>query len=435
MLDMRRAVSIVATQTGPSSVSDSYSETSPRLATSYVVLLAILIGVSMMDRQILSIIAEPIKHEFKLSDTDLGLLTGTMFALVFAVSSIPIAWFADRISRTGILTVCATSWALFTVSMGASTSYLQLAITRMGLAIGEAGCNPCAQSLIADYVPAERRNRAMAIYVMGSPAGLIAAGIIGGLLTDAFGWRVALYSLGGVSVLLALVAAVYLPEPKRKAIKHTPGELKGYLNLTRKPAFRYLIASGALASIAIYGGLVWGVAFVVRYYGWTPGNAGAVLGTLGAVIALGGTWLGGPIADFLAKRNRRWQLWFPAIVLLLATPFSVASVFAPTMTILLVAASGEALFRTMSLAPAAAALQRLATSDTRARAAATAGVTGTLIGLGLGPTIVGAISDGLASYVGVQSLRYGLLFLILPQLGAAYCCYRAASSIDRDFVD
>lgn len=410
-------------------------ETSPRLATSYVVLLAVLIGVSMMDRQILSIIAEPIKHEFKLSDTDLGLLTGTMFAIVFAVSSIPIAWFADRVSRTGILTVCATSWALFTVGMGASTSYLHLAITRMGLAIGEAGCNPCAQSLIADYVPAERRNRAMAIYVMGGPAGLIAAGIIGGLLTDAFGWRVALYSLGGVSVLLALVAAVYLPEPKRKAIKHTPGELKGYLNLTRKPAFRYLILSGALASIAIYGGLVWGVAFVVRFYGWTPGNAGAVLGTLGAVVALGGTYMGGPIADFLAKRNRRWQLWFPAIVLLLATPFSIGIVFAPTMTILLVAASGEALFRTMSLAPAAAALQRLATNDTRARAAATAGVTGTLIGLGLGPTIVGAISDGLASYVGVQSLRYGLLFLILPQLGAAYCCYRAASSIDRDFVD
>ena len=416
-------------------MSDQNPETQPRLATSYVVMLAVLIGVSMMDRQILSIIAEPLKHEFKLSDTDLGLLTGTLFAVVFAASSIPIAWSADRISRTGILTVCATSWALFTVGMGAATSFLHLAVTRMGIAVGEAGCNPCAQSLIADYVPAERRNKAMAIYVMGSPAGLIMAGIVGGLLTDKFGWRIALYTLGGVSLLLALVAAIYLPEPQRKAIKHASSGSKGYINLTKKPAFRYLIASGALGAIAIYGGLAWGVAFVVRFYGWTPGDAGAVLGSLGAVVALGGTWLGGPISDYLAKRNRRWQLWFPALVLFLATPFSVGNVFAPTITILLLAVAGESFFRTMSLAPAAAALQRLATDGTRARAAATAGVTGTLIGLGLGPTIVGVISDGLSTYIGPESLRYGLLFLIIPQLSAAYCLYKAAASIEKDFED
>lgn len=403
--------------------------------TLYVVLLAVLIGLSLMDRQILSIIAEPVKHEFGLTDTQLGVLSGTIFALVFAFASLPIAWSADHLSRTGILTVCATVWALCTVGMGAALSYSHLVIARMGLAVGEAGCNPCAQSLIADYVPAERRNRAMAIYVMGSPAGVITAGIAGGLLTDAFGWRVALYVLGGISLLVALIVSVVLPEPKRSAAHADATINGGYLALTRKPAFRYIIAASAFGAIAIYGGLAWGTVFVVRYFHWTPGQAGAVFGTLGAVIALGGTWLGGPSADYLSKRDKRWQMWLPAIVIVLSIPFSVASVFSLTIPVLVVAASGEAFFRTMSFAPLAAALQRLAPDNARARAAATAGVTGTLVGLGLGPTIVGVLSDGLAPWAGADSLRYGLLSMVIPQFLAAYCCWRAAKTIDADFLD
>ncbi|MEQ1865387.1 MAG: MFS transporter [Micropepsaceae bacterium] len=416
-------------------MSEPSTELPQERGTLYVVLLAVLIGLSLMDRQILSIIAEPIKHEFALSDTQLGILSGTIFALVFAVASIPIAWAADRFSRTRILALCATSWALCTVAMGAATGFFHLAAARMGLAVGEAGCNPCAQSLIADYVPVERRNRAMAIYVMGGPAGVIAAGIVGGMLTDAYGWRVALYGLGGISLAVALFAAFILPEPKRKTAKAEAVDNGGFLALTRKPAFRYIIAASALGAIAIYGGLVWGTVFVVRYYGWTPGQAGAVFGTVGAVVALGGSWLGGPAADYLARRDKRWQMWLPAAVIFLSLPFSVIAVFAPTIWILLVASSTEAFFRTMSFAPLAAALQRLAPDNARARAAATAGVTGTLIGLGLGPTIVGAMSDGLAPWAGDQSLRYGLLAMVIPQFLAGICCWRAAKTIDRDFLD
>jgi MFS transporter, Spinster family, sphingosine-1-phosphate transporter len=403
--------------------------------TLYVVLLAVLIGLSLMDRQILSIIAEPLKREFKLTDTQLGLLSGTIFALVFAFASIPIAWAADRYSRTRILAVCATSWALCTMAMGAASGYLQLAATRMGLALGEAGCNPCAQSLIADYVPVERRNRAMAIYVMGGPAGVISAGIFGGMLTDAYGWRVALYVLGGISLAVALFAAFILPEPRRKTASPAATDTGGFLALTRKPAFRYIIAATGLASIAIYGGLVWGTVFVVRYFGWTEGQAGAVFGTIGAVVALGGSWLGGPLADYLSRRDKRWQMWLPAVVIIASIPFSVVAVFAPTILVLIIASSSEAFCRTLSFAPLAAALQRLAPDNARARAAATAGVTGTLVGMGLGPTIVGALSDGLASWAGADSLRYGLLAMVIPQALAGWCCWRAAKTIDKDFVD
>ena len=416
-------------------MSDQSSEVPPRAATGYVILLAVLIGFSMMDRQILAIVAEPVKNEFKLTDTELGYLTGPMFALVFAALSVPVAWAADNMSRSALVTICATAWAMCTIGMGTAGNFLQLAVTRMGLAVGEAGCNPCAQSLIIDYVSREQRNRAMAIYVMGSPAGLIAAGIIGGQLTNAFGWRAAFYALGGASLLLALVVALVLPEPSRKRHAKADDNPAGYRELWRKPAFRYLIAAGALASVSIYAGLAWGVVFVVRYFHWAPGDAGTVFGTLGAVVALGGAWIGGPIADWLARNNLRWQLWFPGLMLFLATPCSVAFLFAPSVPILFAASSGEALFRSMSLAPAAAALQRLATHGTRARAAATAGVTGTLIGLGLGPLLVGVISDALATQVGPDSLRYGLLAMVIPQVIAAWCNFEAARTIDKDFED
>ena len=411
-------------------------------ATLYVVILAILIGLSLMDRQLLSVVAEPVKKEFGMSDTELGLLSGTIFALVFSFASIPLSWSADRISRTGILTVCATFWALCTAMMGAAAAFQQLAVARIGLAVGEAGCNPCAQSLIADYVPAERRGRAMAIYVMGGPAGIIAAGTLGGALTDMFDWRIAFYTLGGLSLLMAFIAAVVLPEPKRKrgsvpvSIHAAVGEIpQGYGDLARKPAFRYLIASTAFASIAIYGGLAWGTVYVVRFFHWTPGEAGAVVGTLGAIVGLGGTWLGGRLSDYLSTRDARWLMWLPGLALLLATPCTVTAAFAPTIVTLFAASSGEAFFRTITLAPAAATLQRLAPNAARARAAATAGVVGTLVGLGLGPAIVGAISDGLAPRVGDEALQYGLAAMALPQLLAAYCNWRATETLRADLAD
>jgi MFS family permease len=411
-------------------------------ATTYVVILSILIGLSMMDRQLLAVVAEPIKHDFNLSDTDLGLLTGTLFAVVFSVASLPVAWAADRISRTGILAVCATFWALCTAFVGASAAYANLAAARIGLAIGEAGCNPCAQSLIADYVPPERRGRAMAIYVMGGPAGLIAAGTLGGILNDQFGWRMAFYVLGGVSLLAAFVAAIVLPEPKRKreplpvAIHAaTVAVPRGYAALTAKSSFRFFIAGNAFVAIAIYGSLAWGTTYVVRFFHWTPGEAGAVVGTLGAVVSLGGVWLGGRMSDYLTIREARWLLWLPALGLLLASPCTVAAAFAPTILVLFSASAGEAFFRTLTLAPAAAALQRLAPNDARARAAATAGVVGTLVGLGLGPVLVGAISDGLAPQVGQAGLRYGLAAMVIPQLLAAYCFWRASQTLRDDLEE
>ena len=416
-------------------------------SNTYVLILALLIALSLMDRQLLAIVADQVKTEFHLSDTDVGLLGGTIFSISFTVASIPLAWSADRISRTGILTVCATFWALCTAAVGGANAFTALAAARVGLAIGEAGCNPCAQSLIADYVPPERRGRALAIYTMGGPAGLIAAGFLGGALADLYGWRMAFYVLGGASLAVAFIAAIVLPEPKRKgerlvithasasAVDTSADTSKSYAALLRKPAFRFLMAGVALEAIAIYGGLIWGTTYIVRFFHWSRTEAGTMVALLGSVTALGGTWLGGYWSDWLSKRDARWMLWLPAIVLVLATPFSLAASFAPTIVVLFAGSTGETFFRTLSLAPAAAAIQRLATDATRARAAATSGVLGTLVGLGIGPPLVGAISDGLKSSVGEVSLQYGLAALAVPQLFAAYCNWRAASTLREELED
>jgi predicted MFS family arabinose efflux permease len=264
------------------------------------------------------------------------------------------------------------------------------------------------------------------------------------MLTDKFGWRVAFYVIGGVSLFAALVAAVVLPEPKRQraplpvtvhASATALASARTYSDLLRKRSFRYVLASVALASIAIYGSLVWGTAYVVRFFHWTPGEAGTVVATLGAVVSLGGTWLGGRLSDSLSVRDSRWLMWLPAVALVLASPCTVTAAFAPTVVILFAASSGEALFRTITLAPVAATIQRLATDTTRARAAATSGVLGTLFGLGLGPPLVGAISDTMAPYVGQNSLQYGLAALVVPQLLAAYCAWRAAATLREELED
>jgi MFS family permease len=180
---------------------------------------------------------------------------------------------------------------------------------------------------------------------------------------------------------------------------------------------------------------VWGTTYVVRFFHWTPGKAGAVVGTLGAVVSLGGTWLGGRMSDYLSTRNARWLLLLPALGLLFASPCTVTAAFAPTIVWLFAASSGEAFFRTITLAPAAAALQRLAPNDARARAAATAGVVGTLVGLGVGPVLVGAISDNLAPQFGQYSLQYGLAAMVIPQLLAAYCFWRASQTLREDLEE
>jgi MFS family permease len=209
----------------------------------------------------------------------------------------------------------------------------------------------------------------------------------------------------------------------------------GFRALLKKPAFRNLMLAGAWGSVASYGGLAWGIVYVTRYFGWTPGQAGAVFATLGAATALIATWLGGRWGDRLAQRDARWLAWMPAIALVLVLPFGLAGAFAPVVLIVLFTSPTEAFLRSLTLAPGYALLQRMTPADARARAAAVQSITATLVGLGLGPLIVGAVSDALAPMVGAQSLRWGLAALLIPQLLAAFHLWRCGRTVREDVLE
>jgi predicted MFS family arabinose efflux permease len=328
-------------------------------------------------------------------------------------------------------------WSLTTMATGAVNGFTQLVITRAGLAVGESGCNPAALSLIANYVPAERRGRALAIYSMAGPIGFLVVGIVGGGLNDAFGWRTAFFALGLASLVVAFIAATTLPEPVRppRLSETTGGDKRAYRTLLGKASFQHIVLGAAFAGIATYGLAAWANVFAIRYFGWTPGQVGAVFGTLGTVAGLLGTWLGGYLADRLSARERRWLVWMPAWAAALAVPFDIAGDFATSITVLLVTSPAGVFFRTLPLAAIAATVQRLATDDARGRAAATVGVVATLLGLGIGPTVVGVLSDALRPMFADDALRYGLAALVLPQAMCAFHFWRAARTLREDLIE
>jgi predicted MFS family arabinose efflux permease len=403
----------------------------------YLIVLTACWSLNMLDRQLLAIVAEPIKLELGLTDTQLGLLTGPMFAVLYSAAAMPIAWMADRWHRVRILAACAIGWSVLTGAAGFAANFTQLALARMTMSVAEAGCNPCSQALISDYVTPERRGRALGVYAMGVPLGLAAAGFVGGPLADAYGWRNTFLILGAVSLAVGLLVLFALPEPMRRAAPRAEGvaDDAGFKVLLKKPAFRHLMMAGAWGSVASYGALAWGIVFVVRFFDWTPGQVGAVFATIGAVSALIATWLGGYLGDRFAQRDVRWLAWLPAIALILVVPFGLVGSFATVVTILFLTSPTEAFLRSLTLAPGYALLQRMTPPDARARAAAMQSITATLLGLGLGPPLVGVVSDVLAPTFGADSLRWGLAALLIPQALAAFHFWRAAHTVRADLEE
>ena len=412
-------------------------EVSREQALYCVLVLTAAWSMNMLDRQLLAIVAEPVKRELGLSDTQLGLLTGPMFAVLYSAAAWPIAWMADRWNRVRILGLCAVGWSALTGAGALAGTFVQLATARMAMSVAEAGCNPCAQSLISDYVPPERRASALGTYAMGIPLGLAAAGFIGGPLADAFGWRNTFLIMGAASLVVALLVMFTLPEPARRSVAQA-GDAAGahsFRALLRKPTFQHQMLAAGWGAAASYGALAWGIVYIVRYFGWTPGQAGAVFATIGAVTALIATWLGGVLGDRLARRDARWLAWMPAIAGACVLPFSAVGAFAPVVLIVLFTSPTEGFLRSLTLAPGYALLQRMAPPDARARAAAVQSITATLVGLGLGPLIVGAVSDGLAPVVGEDSLRWGLAALLIPQALSAFHIWRAARTLRADVIE
>lgn len=354
---------------------------------------------SFVDRAIVNILAEHIKRDLALTDMQLGVLSGIAFAALYALLGIPVARLAERKNRLVIITVALTIWSLMTMLCGAAASFWQLALARAGVGIGESACTPSAHSMIGDSFPPNRRATALSVYSLGIPLGTI-VGILGGAwVAQVYSWRAAFVAVGAPGLLLALVAAVLLKEPQRgrfdpPASAHPPSVREVLRHLWSRIAFRHLLAGVTLCTMISAGIGAFMTPFLLRSSFNVDLSKAALIGAgLGGGAAFLGTLTGGPLADWLAQRDRRSLLWVPAGAFFVAAPLFGLAYSSKTLAPFLVLVCLGQLAATIYLGPTFGALHNMVGPRMRATAVAIVFVFASLGGLGLGPVLVGSISD------------------------------------------
>ncbi len=368
---------------------------------------------NFVDRQILTILAKPIADELGFSDTQLGLLTGPAFALFYTFAGIPIARWADVGVRRSIIALALLIWSGMTAVTALAGNLTQLALARVGVGVGEAGCSPPAHSLISDLFPVERRATALAIYSLGIPIGGALGSLLGGWLGQLYGWRVAFLAVGLPGVLLALVVRYTLREPPREAVHRRESVREVFSFMARRPAFVHMSIGAALHAFYGYGAASFIPVFLMRVHGLQLGELGTWLAAIGLTTGVAGTYLGGSISDRLAKLEVSWYMRVPAIASIIGVPFSFLFYLWPEGRTALLLSIPGALLGPIYLGPTFAMTQSLVRPHMRALASAILLFIINLIGLGLGPWFVGMLSDALKPSYGTDAIRYALLGTIV----------------------
>lgn len=392
-----------------------------------IVMLAGVYTLSFLDRQLLSILAEPVKAELGLSDTQLGLLTGFMFALFYTLFGVPVAWLADRSSRVRIVAAACALWSLFSAACGLAQNFAQLAVARMGVGIGEAGGSPPSYSVIADYFPPEKRGGALALYSLGIPVGTTAGAAIGGWIATTYGWRAAFIAIGLFGIVFALLVLLTVREPQRGRLDGAATAQIGLGESLRlflgNPVLRRAAVAGGLSAFVGYSMLSWTPALLMRMKGMTLGELSLYYSFASGAAVATGTLLSGYLVDRFGARDRRMYAFVPAAGFLVALPFFVAGVGAATWQLALLLIVVPLALYSMYLAPVLAIVQNAVPAAQRSTASAILLLIINLIGLGGGPLYVGLVSDTAGAASGLQTAMFALapLFLLamLAHLGLA----------------
>lgn len=377
---------------------------------------------NFIDRTIIATIGQAIKVDLKLTDTQLGLLGGLYFALLYTTLGIPIARLAERKSRVNIITVSLVIWSGFTALCGLAQNFVMLAILRFGVGIGEAGCSPPSHSLISDYFEPKKRASALSIYAFGIPLGTMVGAIAGGWLTQHMGWRWAFFIVGLPGIILAVLFKLLVKEPPRghsELVEHPLTEEEVTPAPTPKPfsmseEFRelwavtkvlftkwpvlHMVLGVTIASFGSYGSGAFVPAYFVRQFGLDYTTVGLITGLLTGFSAGIGTLLGGFIADWGGKRNVRWYALTPAVGLLIATPIYIAAYLQYDWKIAAAILLIPGIFHYTYLGPTFGVVQNSVPPYRRATATALLFFFLNLIALGGGPVFTGWLIDHLAQH-------------------------------------
>jgi len=396
-----------------------YTQKRPAARHAYVALTALLVVylVNFMDRQIFAVLQEEIRADLNLSDSQLALLGGTAFALFYASVGIPIAVLADRTNRIRLIAAACAVWSVFTALSGLATNFITMMLARIGVASGEAGGVSPSYSVISDYFPPSKRALAIGIFSIGAPLGLTAGSALGALIAEALSWRWAFVIVGAPGVLLALALIAVVREPKRGTFdsledsepKKTAGAMDAFKLILNTPSLMLFTAAAAVTSFAGYALYQWAPSFLIRSQGLTLEEVGTHLSplfALGLIGSIGGGW----IADRLGPDRPQAYGIIPGLTLLLTVPFFLAALSVRDGMTSIALFGLPLLLSYAWIGPGLAATQTLTPPGQRAAVAALIGFFNNLIGIGLGPLAVGALSDALRSTHGEgEALRYALM--------------------------
>lgn len=419
-------------------------------------LLVVVYTLNFLDRQIVNILAESIKKAMHLEDWQLGMMQGAAFAILYTLLGLPIARAAERGNRPWIIGGAIACWSAFTMLFGLAQNYAQLLATRVGVSIGEAGCSPPAHSLIADYTPREKRASALAIYSLGTPIGSLLGMALGGLIADAWGWRMAFIIAGAPGIVFALLAGFTLVEPRKKlaaalaatqsaqvTMRETFRELSGKRTFWMMALGAAVLAFQGYASQAFIGSFFFRnhlaeLPAMAAQFGLQPkGFLGLALGLIGGAAGVLGTWVGGVLADVLGKRDLRWHVTMPAIATLVGMPFYWLGIMAPSAWAAIFLLALPTFTNTMWYGPIYGCTQGLVRPQSRATTAAIILFIINIIGLGGGPTFLGWLSDYLNHAQGMgeaQGLRIAMLITGATLAAAAAFFLAARRTIREEMV-
>ena len=404
-------------------------------------ILVIAYTFNFIDRQILGILVEPIRLELGVSDTAMGLLTGLGFALFYTLLGIPIARYADRANRRNLIAAAVGIWSVFTAAQGLAQNYWQLLAYRIGVGVGEAGCSPPAHSMLADYYPANERATALGIYSLGIPIGILFGFFVGGWMNEWFGWRVAFFVVGIPGIVLALVIRFTVREPERgmsetrvTAPGSQPSVAAVFRYLLARRSFVHMALGGGITAFVGYGLISWSAAFLARSHGMSSGEIGTWLGLIFGIPGGIGIVLGGRLADYFGARDARWYLWIVALALLISVPAGVFVFLLDDIRAVLLLMVLPVMLGNFYQATTFAQTQTLVGLRMRSVASAILLFVINIVGLALGPSVVGLISDLLAADYGQHSLRWALLICSLANVWAAWHYWRAGAAFPADLA-
>ncbi len=406
-------------------------------------------GLNLLDRQIISILAEPIKRDLELADWQLGALSGLSFALLYSFAALPIARFADRSNRARVVGCAILIWSAFTAASSLAANFLQILLLRVGVGVGEAGGAPASQALIADRVPPDRRAGALAIFALGAPVGAAIGLIGGGMLEGVIGWRWTIACAGLPGIVIGVLVLITLRDdrPHEERTITRPGLLPSLKTMLGHRTFGLIALGSAFMSFCNYGTMAFAGSYYLRLYtpeltelgarfGQHPlGVIGVGLGLTGALGGSLGAISGGRLADRLAQDDPRLLALIPAAGSLLGTIAYVAMFTVPSALASILTFTVAAFFTSVWYGPGNLALQRLAGPGNRAVAMAVALFINSAIGLSFGPLLIGMASDMFAPVLGEgKGLQAGILVGLLAGVISTIMFWAASRSISSDIL-